>query len=185
MVADLTPEYEPLLNEWALKNGGVRRSIRYHFNALKRLGQVKLEGRGEVEDQAGQCVEGETEGVDQTAFALERYLEDFVVSNFAAIFKGKLRIYEDANADGQQYVADGQQYVTDIGPIDILAVESDSGSFVVIELKKGRPSDQFVGQILRYVGWVKKNLCKGGEAVKGLVICSGDPDPKLTYARSK
>jgi restriction system protein len=49
-------------------------------------------------------------------------------------------------------------------------------------LKKGRPSDQVVGQILRYMGWVKKNLCKGGKVVRGLVIWNGDPDPKLTYA---
>ena len=54
-------------------------------------------------------------------------------------------------------------------------------SFVVIELKKGRPSDQVVGQILRYMGWVKKNLCASGQAVKGLVICR-EPDPKLLYA---
>lgn len=53
--------------------------------------------------------------------------------------------------------------------------------FVVIELKKGRPSDEVVGQILRYMGWVKQNLCKSGQAVKGLIICR-DPDPKLSYA---
>jgi len=62
-----------------------------------------------------------------------------------------------------------------------LAVEPKSNSFVVIELKKGRPSDQVIGQILRYMGWVKKNLCNQGQAVKGLVICR-DPDPKLSYA---
>lgn len=112
---------------------------------------------------------------DPNAFVLEKYLEDFVVSNFATIFKGEFKIFEDADGN------DGQQYATDIGPIDILAVEPKSGSFVVIELKKGRPSDQVIGQILRYMGWVKKNLCSDGQAVKGLVICR-DPDPKLSYA---
>ena len=67
------------------------------------------------------------------------------------------------------------------GPIDILAQTRSGDSFVVIELKKGRPSDQVVGQVLRYMGWVKKNLCANGQAVKGLVICR-DPDPKLSYA---
>jgi RecB family endonuclease NucS len=62
-----------------------------------------------------------------------------------------------------------------------LAIEPQSGSFVVIELKKGRPSDQVVGQILRYMGWVKKNLCKDGQGVKGLIICH-DQDDKLSYA---
>jgi restriction system protein len=112
---------------------------------------------------------------DRSEFVLEKYLEDFIVGNFATIFKGKLRIFEDVEGN------DGQQYGTDIGPIDILAVQPKSGDFVVIELKKGRPSDQVVGQVLRYMGWVKKNLCSHGEAVKGLVICR-EHDPKLTYA---
>jgi restriction system protein len=120
-----------------------------------------------------------TEAIDQTAFVLEKYLEEFIVTNFNSIFKGKLQMYEDAaGADGR---ADGQQYTTDIGPIDILATEPESGSFMVIELKKGRPSDQVIGQILRYMGWVKRKLCKDGQGVKGLVICR-DPDPKLSYA---
>jgi restriction system protein len=112
---------------------------------------------------------------DPGAFVLEKYLEDFIVSNFDTIFKRELTIYEDAEGN------DGQQYATDIGPIDILAVEPKSKSFVVIELKKGRPSDQVLGQVLRYMGWVKKNLCTSGQAVKGLVVCR-DPDPKLSYA---
>jgi len=115
------------------------------------------------------------EAVDQYAFALERYLEEFIVSNFDGIFKRKLGIYDDPVLGG------GQQFFTDIGFIDILAVEPDSDSFVVIELKKGRPSDQVVGQILRYMGWVKKNLCKVDQGVRGLVICH-EPDPKLTNA---
>jgi restriction system protein len=109
---------------------------------------------------------------DPAAFELEKYLEEFIVSNFDSIFKGELKIYEDADGN------DGQQYATDIGPIDILAIESKTKAFVVMELKKGRPSDQVVGQTLRYMGWVKKNLCTGGQAVKGLVICRA-LDPKL------
>jgi hypothetical protein len=112
---------------------------------------------------------------DPNAFVLEKYLEDFIVSNFDTIFKGELKIYEDADGN------DGQQYPTDVGPMDILAVEPKSKSFIVIELKKGRPSDQVIGQVLRYMGWVKKNLCANGQAVRGLVICR-DPDPKLSYA---
>jgi RecB family endonuclease NucS len=115
------------------------------------------------------------EPIDEAEFALEKYLEDFIVSNFDIIFKGKLKIYEDAAG------ADGQQYPTEIGPIDILAVDPKTDALVVIELKKGRPSDHVVGQILRYMGWVKKKLCKNGQMVRGLIICR-DPDPKLSYA---
>ncbi|WKZ32339.1 MAG: endonuclease NucS [Thermodesulfobacteriota bacterium] len=112
---------------------------------------------------------------DLNAFVLEKYLEDFIVSNFDTIFKGELKIYEDEEGN------DGQQYATEIGPIDILAVDPTSKAFVVIELKKGRPSDSVIGQVLRYMGWVKQNLCAANQAVKGLIICR-DPDPKLSYA---
>lgn len=112
---------------------------------------------------------------DPNEFVLEKYLEEFIVSNFETIFQGRLKVFVDP--DGNE----GQQYATEIGPIDILAREPETRAFVVIELKKGRPSDSVVGQILRYMGWVKKNLCKNGEPVKGLIICR-DHGPKLSYA---
>ena len=148
--------------------------------ALKEI--TKGEFANLTEEPNAQTVSGPDEATDeitlgpeQYVFALEKYLEEFVVSNFDAVFKRKMHIYEDAQG------INGQQYPTDIGPIDILAVEADSNSFVVIELKKARTSDQVVGQILRYMGWVKKNLCKGGQSVKGIVICRHS-DEKLSYA---
>ncbi len=150
-------------------------SIVFPMHTLAEFSEDQF--RSVVEGSGTQATPPETtyEVEDPTAFVLEKYLEDFIVSNFATIFRGSLRIFEDTEGN------DGQQYATDIGPIDILAVEAKSGDFVVIELKKGRPSDQVVGQILRYMGWVKKNLCSNGQGVKGLVICR-DHDPKLTYA---
>jgi restriction system protein len=81
-----------------------------------------------------------TEATDQNEFVLEKYLEEFIVTNFDAIFKKELKIFQDTEGNR------GQQFETDIGTIDILAVERHSDSFVVIELKKGRPSDQVIGQ---------------------------------------
>lgn len=138
------------------------------------------------EDEFQKLVEGSVppaklpelnEGVeDPNEFVLEKYLEDFIVSNFDAIFKGHLKVYEETEE------GEGQQYDTnEIGRIDILATETATNSFVVIELKKGRPSDKVIGQTLRYMGWVKKNLCKDGQTVRGLVVCR-DHDPKLSYA---
>lgn len=110
---------------------------------------------------------------EQSEFVLEKYLEDFIVNNFKRIFGGKLELYEDEDGNGRQYP-------TSIGNIDILAIEPDTNSYVVIELKKGRESDAVVGQILRYICWVKENLAEG-KKVKGLIICK-DIDEKLTYA---
>ena len=109
----------------------------------------------------------------QQDFVLEKYLQDFIVSNWSSVFKD-LDIYKDEENEGVQYQ-------TEIGRIDILATEHRSNDFVVIELKKGRPSDQVVGQILRYMGWVKKNLCTTGQSVRGLIICK-DKDEKLSYS---
>jgi restriction system protein len=112
---------------------------------------------------------------DAAEFVLEKYLEEFIVTNFASIFKGAMQIFTDSDGNF------GQQYTTDIGSIDILAVERDTNALVVIELKKGRPSDQVVGQVLRYMGWVKQHLCEAKQPVKGLVICR-DEDARLSYA---
>lgn len=111
---------------------------------------------------------------DYYVFGLEKHLEDFIVSNFRKVFNGRLQIYEDQEGNGQQYK-------TEIGPIDILAFEPSTNSYVVIELKKTRSSDQVVGQILRYMGWVKRNLCQKGQGVKGLVVCN-ESDARLSYA---
>ncbi len=149
--------------------------IVFPMHTLTEISEVQF--RNFLEGSGSQPIPSEALDAteDPSAFVLEKYLEDFIVSNFQTIFKGELKIYEDADRN------DGQQYSTDIGPIDILAVEPKSKSFVVIELKKGRPSDQVIGQILRYMGWVKQNLCVSGQSVKGLIICR-DPDPKLAYA---
>jgi len=43
MIEDLTPTYEPLINDWAKeKGGGVRGSLLYHLRQLKKLGQIQF-----------------------------------------------------------------------------------------------------------------------------------------------
>jgi restriction system protein len=64
--------------------------------------------------------------------------------------------------------------LTDTGPIDIFAVSKDKKSLLVIELKKGRASDAVVGQILRYMGYVKEVLAENGQAVRGVIIALED-----------
>ncbi len=67
-----------------------------------------------------------------------------------------------------------------VGRIDLLAKDS-SGNIVVIELKKGRADDQAVGQLCRYLGWVKEHLAKGQHRVRGRLIANVISD-KLLYA---
>ncbi len=78
---------------------------------------------------------------------------------------------------------DGQQYQSDVGTIGILAISKDRQKLLVVELKKGKPSDAVVGQALRYMGYVKKNLAEGGQSVHGAIIALED-DERIRSALS-
>src|SRR4051794_22323692 len=70
-------------------------------------------------------------------FALEAYLEGFLLTNWDAIDWGRpLRLWE--SEDGET----GHQLVTDVGRLDFLCVDADTNDLVVVELKRGRPSDR-------------------------------------------
>lgn len=104
-----------------------------------------------------------------TVFALEKHLEDFLVKNWKRTdFSTEYDIYEE---DGERV---GQQFPTDTGPIDILAVSKDRKKLLVVELKKGRSSDVVVGQILRYMGFVRDELAENDQTVSGVIIALED-----------
>ena len=120
-------------------------------------------------------VKNESSVVSTGLFYMEKQLEDFIIENWDNTQLGEELelIYEEGSLKSQQYR-------TDIGPIDILVKHRKTGSYVVIELKKNQTSDDTVGQILRYMGWVKEKL--GDEKVQGIII-AGKYDEKLDYAR--
>ena len=64
---------------------------------------------------------------------------------------------------------------------DILAKNKNGKEWLVIELKKGKSSDQVVGQILRYIAWIKENEAKQEDKVRGLIITQ-DQNEKLKYS---
>ena len=106
---------------------------------------------------------------DPSIFALERHLEDFLVQNWHHTDLGKH--YDIFEEDGEIV---GQQYPSDTGPIDILAISKDKKELVVVELKKGRASDTVVGQIQRYMGYVKEELAESNQNVRGVIIAFED-----------
>jgi hypothetical protein len=63
---------------------------------------------------------------------------------------------------------DGIEYQTDIGPIDILAVDPQ-GAFVIIILQVQRTAEQVSGQALAFVNWVKQYLAEG-RPVRGYIV---------------
>jgi len=113
---------------------------------------------------------------DPVAFALEKHLEDFLVKNWSQVeLSSEFEVYAD---DGELV---GQQYPTDAGPIDILAVSKDRKRLLVLELKRGRASDVVVGQVLRYMGFLKEQVAENDQTVEGVIIALED-DQKLRWA---
>lgn len=106
---------------------------------------------------------------DAGSFAMEKHLEDFLVQNWNHTELGqKYDIYEE---EGEMV---GQQYPSDTGPMDILAISKDKKELLVVELKRGRVGDAVVGQVLRYMGFVKDELAESDQTVKGIVIALED-----------
>lgn len=175
-----------------------RRPVRW-FNLTFQRDQMSDELRhsagsiGTVSDLSRYAAEferliGETAGptiytTDETIeepglFALENHLEDFLVVNWKNTTLGnQYDIFED---EGEKV---GQQYQTDTGQIDILAISKDKKALLVVELKKGRASDVVVGQILRYMGYVKEVLAEDGQNIRGVIIAMED-DQRMKRALS-
>lgn len=112
--------------------------------------------------------------LSQGRFYMEKQLEDFIIHNWEKTELGKK--YDLIIEDGEII---SQQYKTDIGSIDILARDKKTGSHLVIELKKNQTSDDTIGQLTRYMGWIMDK--KGDKNVSGIIIAA-DYDNKLEYA---
>jgi len=112
---------------------------------------------------------------DFAAFAMEAQLRDFIIENISHIPIGghRVRLYVDGSGRG------GREYPTGVGPIDILAIDAE-GNFLVFELKLDRGPDRALGQLARYMGWVKTHLA-GDREVRGAVVARSI-DERLRYA---
>lgn len=154
--------------------------MRYDPNSDKMDGRIPVEisiaerserVKEEPEVPIEKGIEEEKEFPAEVSIQMERDLEDFLINNLNLIENG-LQLYIDERG------RDGRQYQTDVGTIDLLC--NNREDFVVVELKKGRTSDNVVGQISRYIGWVRENLAEGHN-VRGIIIVH-EFDPKLKYA---
>lgn len=109
-------------------------------------------------------------------FALEAHLEEFLASNWNSINWGRpLEIWQ--SPDGQS----GRQFITPVGRLDFLCADPKTDALVVVELKRGRPSDKVVGQAARYIGYTRTHLARPGQPVEGLIVAH-HADDALRYA---
>jgi hypothetical protein len=127
------------------------------------------------EDVESEPLETDVESTQR--FGLERHLHEFMVDNWQSLsLASDWEIFEQ---DGDPLA--GREYPTDIGRIDILAKHKTQPEWLIVELKRDQTSDQTVGQVLRYKGFVQKHLANKGESVRGLIIAHR-LDPKIGYA---
>ena len=113
------------------------------------------------------------------SFALERHLHDYLYDNWESL---SLAAQWDIYARPGEPEA-GYEFATPIGRIDLLARHRTQPRWLVIELKRQASSDQVVGQVLRYIGWVKAHMAEAGDKVEGLIVAR-EGDHRLHYAVS-
>jgi hypothetical protein len=113
-------------------------------------------------------------------FVLEKYLQEFMFTNWERLELSKEWALYAPDGD----LASAVEFPTDIGNIDLLAKHREEGRWLVVELKRNQTSDDTVGQVLRYMGWVAEKLAEPGERVEGLIVARAS-DAKLKYALSQ
>ncbi|MFL9824351.1 endonuclease NucS domain-containing protein [Rhodoplanes sp. SY1] len=149
---------------------------------LRKLGWIMEETPSEVRMtpppgiDIGEGGSKDSEENEEPTFSFEYQLRDFIADNLSTInINGKsLRLYEDDNGEGVEYR-------TAIGPIDILATDKD-GSFYVFELKRANSHDRAIGQLARYMGWLKQTIGTNKDVFG--VIVSKSVGNQLRFART-
>lgn len=147
---------------------------------LYRKLKAEWQPQGEPEPEPGEDVgedepSGEESAESKSSFYMEKELENFLISNWDRTELAKK--YDLIEEEGEMV---SQQYPTGIGKIDILVRDKTTAQYVVIELKKNQTSDDTIGQLTRYMGWLKMHKTSG-KAAKGIIIASAY-DAKLFYA---
>lgn len=94
-------------------------------------------------------------------FAYEHDLRDYLARNLHILEPG-LRPYSEEGITGVEFPVGGRF-------IDILAVDR-AGDYVVIELKVSKGYDRTVGQLMRYVNWIKLHHAEPGRKVRGMIV---------------
>jgi len=167
-VKDLLPSLKFIENKenwFAYFQGGVRQISEGDYRTIIENRKIETLEAKRTDDSI----------ISETQFALEAHLEEFIEKNWNHMnFGADLVMYEVDDQSGRQFPAGAWS-------IDFLCTDKANGDFVVIELKRGKSSDAAVGQLLRYMGWVRQNLSNSGQNVRGIII-SQEVDDGLKYA---
>lgn len=125
---------------------------------------------GPKEDEKAKAEHEDPEEENENEFAYEKDLQNFLAKNLSLIEPG-LTLYMEEEISGIEFPV-GNRF------IDILAIDSNN-DYVVIELKVSRGYDRVVGQILRYMAWIRKNHAEENQKVRGIIIAREISDDLL------
>lgn len=101
-------------------------------------------------------------------FNTENEFQSYLETNW-----GKIELFKEWTLEEKQ------KNMGETGFLDILARHNSEPKWLIIELKKDLSSDKNVGQILRYMGWVKEKFASKNEEVFGLIIYGPPPDENI------
>jgi Holliday junction resolvase-like predicted endonuclease len=117
--------------------------------------------QSEVEEHRELLAPDEAESVERAQ--IEKDIETFYCA------------HPDMLEQGLVLRENGRQFPTPIGRIDLLCVSKDR-EYVVVEVKAQEAQDSVFGQILRYIGWVHRNIPKAKDNVRGIILAAKFPE---------
>jgi len=169
-------KYIKVINQLKVLRGDIGSGLNLNFDDVDNfLHWVAAEDEGKIAVKNILGVEGLSEAGADLEAPEEKFIQKLMENNFDAIFSDlNLKLYED-NPD-----QNGFQYTTPVGKLDFLTVDKTNDDLVVIELKIGKVHDSAVGQIQRYMGYVKEEMA-GDKKVRGILL-GEEIDEKTRYA---
>jgi hypothetical protein len=182
-----------LVNHTESENTGLELYLEYNFKLLivkKKLEEISNRKFSNFEfvallyysfpkelttQQNGIPIMKDNEKVEENFEALEvQHYQTLLHRNMHRLFP-KLKYFDEE----EQRPKNGQYDTQIVGTMDMLCTD-EKGDFLIIEIKR-QSSDRTLGQILRYMGWTKEELCKDGQKVKGLIVAERK-DIQLDFA---
>ena len=134
---------------------------------MRSIGSIKSHLTMGTYDENGDETSEKIITAQETSLSIERDLQTFLCNDLEQIEPG-LKLFQN-----------GKEFNTDIGRIDILAIDRDA-NLLVIELKAGKAKDNALGQLLGYMSFISCNIAKG-KRVRGYIIANNF-DNRLKYA---
>ena len=133
------------------------------YDSISDPNPIYVRSKVSIQDEDPELILSPTDEnvIGDNEFAYEKDLQNFLAKNLNLIEYG-LTLYQEEGISGIEFPVGNRA-------IDILALDSNK-NYVVIELKVSRGYDRVVGQILRYMAWIRKYQTEVNQKVRGIII---------------